>query len=86
MLNKGISLKGQTAIVTGGGAGIGRAICMALAAHGAKVLAADMSLTGAEETAAKIKEMGGEAAAIQVDVTNAAEVQTMVDKIGRAHV
>lgn len=79
MLNKGISLKDQAAIVTGGGAGIGRAICIALAAHGAKVLAADMSLTGAEETAAKIKEMGGEAAAVQVDVTNAADVQTMVD-------
>lgn len=41
MVNKGISLKGQADIVTGGGAGIGRAICIALAAHGAKVLVAD---------------------------------------------
>lgn len=80
MTNKGISLKDQVAIVTGGGAGIGRAICVALAAHGAKVLVADMSLKGAEETAATICAAGGHATAMQVNVTSAADAQAMVDK------
>lgn len=80
MINKGISLKDQVAIVTGGGAGIGRAICVALAAHGAKVLVADMSMKGAEETVAKIQEMGGEATAMEVNVTHAEDAQAMVEQ------
>lgn len=80
MVNKGISLKGQAAIVTGGGAGIGRAICIALAAHGAKVLVADMSMQGAEQTAETICAAGGQAAAMQVDVTKAGDAEAMVAK------
>lgn len=80
MINKGISLKGQAAIVTGGGAGIGRAICVALAAHGAKVLVVDMSLKGAEETVSMICAAGGQATAIQVDVTKATDAEAMVAK------
>lgn len=80
MINKGISLNGQAAIVTGGGAGIGRAICVALAAHGAKVLVADMSVKGAEETANMICAAGGQATAMQVDVTKAADAEAMVAK------
>lgn len=83
MLNKGISLKDQVAVVTGGGAGIGRAICMALGAHGAKVLVADMALRNAEETASMICAAGGQATAVQVDVTNAADAQAMIDKAVR---
>ncbi|WNX84238.1 SDR family NAD(P)-dependent oxidoreductase [Agathobaculum sp. NTUH-O15-33] len=83
MLNKGISLKDQVAVVTGGGAGIGRAICMALGAHGAKVLVADMALQNAEETASMICAAGGQATAVQVDVTNAADAQAMIDKAVR---
>lgn len=83
MLNKGISLKNQVAVVTGGGAGIGRAICMALGAHGAKVLVADMALQNAEETASMICAAGGQATAVQVDVTNAADAQAMIDKAVR---
>lgn len=80
MANKGISLKEQVAIVTGGGAGIGRAICVALAAHGAKVLVADMSVKGAEETVNMICAAGGRASAMQVDVTKAADAEAMVAK------
>lgn len=80
MINKGISLKDQAAIVTGGGAGIGRAICIALAAHGAKVLVADMSLQGAEETVNQICNAGGQATAMQVDVTKAADAEAMIAK------
>lgn len=80
MLNKGIKLAGKSAVVTGGGNGIGRAICVALAAHGAKVLAADMSLPGAEETVRLIRESGGTAEAFRLDVTKEDEVQAMLDK------
>lgn len=80
MINKGISLNGQSAIVTGGGAGIGRAICVALAAHGAKVLVADMSLKGAEETVGLICAAGGQATAMRVDVTKASDAEAMVAK------
>lgn len=80
MVNKGISLQGQAAVVTGGGAGIGRAICVSLAAHGAKVLVADMSLAGAEETVSMITAAGGQAAAMQVNVTCADDAQTMIHR------
>lgn len=80
MLNKGINLNGKVAAVTGGGTGIGRAICVALAAHGTKVMVADMSLKGAEDTAALIKKDGGIAEAMQVDVTVEADAAAMVKK------
>ena len=84
MLNNGISLAGQSAIVTGGGTGIGRAICVALVAHGANVLVADISLKGAEETVTMIKnEAGNEAVkieAMQADVTKTDDVQKMIDR------
>ena len=80
MVNKGISLKGQADIVTGGGAGIGCAICIALAAHGAKVLVADMSMQDAEQTAETICAAGGQTAAMQVDVTKAGDAEAMVAK------
>ena len=75
-----MSLAGQAAIVTGGGAGIGRAICLSLADHGAAVMVADMNLENAEETAKQIQDKGGKAQAIKVNVTCADDVKAMVDK------
>jgi 2-hydroxycyclohexanecarboxyl-CoA dehydrogenase len=51
-------LEGKVAIVTGGGSGIGRAICLRLAGEGAKVAVADIRLAGAEETARLAGENG----------------------------
>ncbi|HEY6874107.1 MAG TPA: 3-oxoacyl-[acyl-carrier-protein] reductase [Geobacteraceae bacterium] len=71
--------KGKVAIVTGASRGIGRSIALALAAEGAKIVAVDMAPAGVEALAAEIKAMGGEAAAVQGNVTVAADAERMVD-------
>jgi meso-butanediol dehydrogenase / (S,S)-butanediol dehydrogenase / diacetyl reductase len=74
-------LDGKAAIVTGGGSGIGRAICRRFAADGASVVVADLAGGRAEEVAAEI---GGRA--VQADVTVAADVARMVAEAGRVDV
>jgi 2-keto-3-deoxy-L-fuconate dehydrogenase len=67
-------LDGKSAIVTGAGSGIGRAIAATFAAQGARVFALDLDLAAASETAAAISAAGGSAAALECDVTSAASV------------
>jgi len=74
-------LQGKSALVTGGGSGIGRAICQRFASEGASVVVADVAGDRAEEVAAAI---GGRA--VQADVTVAADVARMVDEAGRVDV
>ena len=74
-------LDGRTAIVTGGGSGIGRAICRRFASDGASVVVADLVGERAEEVAA---EVGGRA--VQADVTAAADVVRMAAETGRVDV
>jgi 3-oxoacyl-[acyl-carrier protein] reductase len=71
--------KGKVAIVTGASRGIGRSIALALAAEGAKIVAVDMAPEGVEALANAIKAMGGEALAVQGNVTVAADTERMVD-------
>ena len=71
--------KGKVAIVTGASRGIGRSIALALAAHGAKIVAVDMAPEGVETLAAEIKAMGGEAIAVQGNVTLQADAERMFD-------
>ena len=61
-------VEGKVAIVTGAGSGIGRAGAVALAREGARVVATDLVASGAEETAALIRQNGGEAIALSHDV------------------
>lgn len=71
---------GKVALVTGAGSGIGRASAMAFAQEGAKVIVADIVVEGGEETVQLIKEAGGEATFVKADVSQAAEVEALVDK------
>ncbi len=76
---------GRVAVVTGAASGIGAAIARALAAHGAKVLVADLDLAGAEDVAGAIKASGGSAQAHEVNVADALEVEAMVDTAKAAY-
>ena len=76
---KGISLKGQVAIVTGSASGIGRGIAMGLAEADANLVVADLNLEGAEKTVAEMAEKGlPKALAVKVDVTSEESVDAMV--------
>jgi len=76
-------LDGKTALVTGGGKGIGRAICQTLAEMGARVVVNYRSdKSAAEETASSLPN----ATAHQADVGDAAQVEAMVKAIGRVDV
>ena len=59
----------KTAIVTGGGSGIGRATCVRFAEEGANLVVADIEVSGAEETAAKVLELGRRALVAKADVS-----------------
>lgn len=65
-------LKGKVAIVTGGATGIGRAIAGSLAAHGVRIVLADLNLDAAKKAAAEI---GPDALAFGLDVSKRAEVE-----------
>ncbi|MBL4767778.1 MAG: SDR family oxidoreductase [Rhodobacteraceae bacterium] len=74
-----MDLKGKTAIVTGGGRDIGRACVMELAARGANVVINYFaSAEGAESAVAEITKAGGNAIALQGDMTKEAEVKALV--------
>jgi NAD(P)-dependent dehydrogenase (short-subunit alcohol dehydrogenase family) len=73
-------LENKVALITGGGSGMGRASALEFAAQGAKVLVADYVAEGGERTAAVIRDKGGEAVFVQVDVSNPAQVEAMVKK------
>ena len=71
-------LAGKTALVTGAGVGIGRAIAMKLASEGARVLVVDFNGETAEQAAKDIANAGGEAKAFVADVSDEARVASMV--------
>jgi NAD(P)-dependent dehydrogenase (short-subunit alcohol dehydrogenase family) len=74
----GIDLSGQAALVTGGGAGIGRAIAVALAEHGADVVIAEIDADRAEEAAAAVSATGSRGLAVRTDVMDTDDVRSAV--------
>lgn len=71
-------LGNKTAIVTGGGSGIGRETAVLFAKEGAKVVVADVNEAGGQETVAEIKIGGGEGFFVRLDVTDKDQSRQMV--------
>lgn len=69
-----LSLSGKTAVVTGGGSGIGRAVALRFAERGARVLLLDVDAQAAAESAALATAAGADARALSCDVSDAASV------------
>lgn len=74
-------LTGRTAIVTGAGGDLGRAIAIRMAEQGARVMVNDINLKTAQETVGLVAEAGGQARAHGADVTNADQVAEMVETV-----
>jgi NAD(P)-dependent dehydrogenase (short-subunit alcohol dehydrogenase family) len=70
----------KVALVTGAGSGIGRAVAQTFAREGAKVVVADISTEGGEETVRLIKKDGGEAIFVKTDVAQEDQAEALVNK------
>lgn len=81
---------GRVALVTGGGRGIGREICLGLARQGRRVAVADLRADEAEKTVGLVTEAGGEALAVAMDVADSDSVAggllQVVDEMGRIEI
>lgn len=80
------SLKGKTAIITGGGSGIGKAISILFAAQGAEVHIIELNAEAGEQTVNEIKQEQGTAFAHSCDVSNQREVLTVFQEIGKVDI
>lgn len=80
-----MEISGRTAVITGAGSGIGRAIALALSAEGANVAVADIEREAAEAVTADIAELGGRASAHRTDVADLDEVRRLADEVYQAY-
>src|SRR5271154_1455338 len=72
-------LDGKSALITGGGGGIGRATALAFAREGARLAVADYAADTAQATVALVNAAGGQAITLTGDVTRAGDVKAMLD-------
>jgi 3-hydroxybutyrate dehydrogenase len=75
------NLNGKVAVVTGAASGIGKQIALTLSAAGAAVAIADLNQDGANAVAEEIKQAGGKAIGVAMDVTNEEAVNQGIDKV-----
>ncbi|MGQ0569209.1 MAG: SDR family NAD(P)-dependent oxidoreductase [Armatimonadota bacterium] len=78
-------LDGRVAVVVGAASGIGAAAASGLAAHGARVVCADVRLDGAQQAASRITGAGYDAEAVQVDVRDLASVNELIQRVVSTH-
>jgi len=74
-------LDGKSALITGGGGGIGRATALIFAREGARIAVADASEDAARQTVALVNAAGGQAISLGGDVTDSAQVQAMIASV-----
>jgi NAD(P)-dependent dehydrogenase (short-subunit alcohol dehydrogenase family) len=84
------SFKGKVAVVTGGGSGIGRALVLALAHEGARVVIADLDEAAMDVVGRQVRAQGAEALTVRTDVTELGQVQALAERVfktfGAVHV
>jgi NAD(P)-dependent dehydrogenase (short-subunit alcohol dehydrogenase family) len=73
-------LQGKVAVITGGAQGLGRAITLAMAREGAKVVVADLQADKAESVAEEARALGAEALALEVNVASEPSVKRLADE------
>src|SRR6185503_19494144 len=77
--------EGKVALITGASSGIGRSCALAFARRGAKVVIADAQVEGGRETLRLVEEAHGRACFFKCDVSDSAEVDVLLQAIGRIH-
>ena len=75
-----LSMEGKTVLVTGGGTGLGRAMCLAMPTAGADIVVSARRQNLIDETATLVRALGRRALAIPTDVTDSAQVNRMVEQ------
>ena len=76
-----MQLDGKIALITGGSSGIGRETAVLFAQHGAKLAIVDLNPDGGQETVEMVTGTGGQAFFVQADVSQAAQVENMVNRV-----